>query len=74
MSYKPEVQVSGNWEHNSLFFATKEEAELAARDLMWRWRLVTDWRAVESDEPVNCAYVGDVLTAVEAANKEKSNG
>jgi hypothetical protein len=74
MSYKPEVQVSGNWERNSLVFATKEEAELAARDLTRRWTLVIDWRAVESNEPVNCAYVGDVLTAVEAANKEKSNG
>ena len=74
MSYKPEVQVRGNWERSSLVFATKEEAKLAAKDLMRRWRLVTDWRAVESNEPVNCAYVDGALTAVEAANKEKSNG
>jgi hypothetical protein len=69
MSYKPEVQVSGNWERNSLVFATKEEAVQSARDLMRRWRRVTDRRAVESNEPVNCAYVSGVLTAVEAANK-----
>jgi hypothetical protein len=70
MSYKLEVQISGNWERNGLVFATKKEAELAARDLLWRWRLVTDRRAAESDKPVNYSYVDGVLTAVENMGSE----
>lgn len=53
MSYKPEVFVDNQWAQNSLAFATKEEAEYSARELMSRWMLVTDYRAVASDQPVN---------------------
>jgi hypothetical protein len=55
MSWKPEVQTCNDSKFygNALAFATKEEAERSARDLMSRWMLVTDWRVVESDQPVN---------------------
>lgn len=55
MSFKPEVSTDGGrtFHQNALAFATREEAETSARDLMSRWMLVTDWRVVESDQPVN---------------------
>lgn len=55
MSFKPSVSIDGGatFNENNLAFATRLEAELSARDLMSRWMLVTDWRAIESDEPVN---------------------
>ncbi len=52
MSYKPQVQVNGEWNGNGLRFATKKEAEDRAADLFSRWTLCTAHRAVESDEPV----------------------
>lgn len=57
MSYKPEVQTdsTGNWYDNSLRFATREEAQASAKDLMSRWMLVTDIRVSESDDPVTAA-------------------
>ena len=55
MSWKPEVRTGNDekWYDNSLRFATREEAEISAKDLMARWLLVVDCRAVESDDPVN---------------------
>lgn len=55
MGWKPEVQTFGDPKYydNALRFATKEEAEASARDLSRRWMLVENWRAVESDDPVN---------------------
>jgi hypothetical protein len=55
MSWKPEVKTVNDdkWYGNALAFATQEEAVVSAKDLMNRWLLVTDCRAVESDEPVN---------------------
>lgn len=55
MSYKPEVTTGSDpkFYGNNLAFATREEAEKSARDLMSRWMAVTDWRVVESDQPVN---------------------
>lgn len=63
-NWKPEVKVSGNWERNGLVFETKEEAEANAKALMWRWVLVTDSRAVESDEPVNYEWENGRLIPV----------
>ena len=62
MSWKPEVKVGGNWEHSSLVFATKEEAEGSARDLFRRWTACDEHRAVESADPVN--YVRDIERGV----------
>lgn len=55
MSYKPEVQTGKDpkFYGNNLAFATREEAERSAKDLMARWFLVNDWRVVESEQPVN---------------------
>ena len=66
MAWKPEVEVDGKFSRNGLVFATKEEAELSASDLMRRWMLVTDCRAVEVDEPVNYVIKDGVMSAVES--------
>lgn len=54
-SWKPEViaDSSGQWAGNGLRFATKEEAEANAKDLMSRWMLVTDTRAAPSEDEPN---------------------
>ena len=73
MSYKPEVRVGTDtkWYDNSLAFATREEAEYSARDLMNRWPLVVDWRVVESEQPVN--YKLDLGTGELMAVEEELN-
>lgn len=56
MSYKPAVEVinePGKYHTNNLAFATHEEAKRSAKDLMSRWMLVTNWKVIESDQPVN---------------------
>ena len=57
MSWKPEVMVEGKWCGNALVFATREEAEQNASDLLMRWFVPTDSRAAESMDPVNYRYV-----------------
>lgn len=63
MSFKPEVRTGTDpkFYDNNLAFATREEAERSARDLMNRWMLVVECRAVESDQPVTHSYMGGVL-------------
>ena len=58
MSWKPEVIAdnSGKWCGNGLRFATQQEAEDNALDLMSRWLLVRDTRAIESPDPVNYTW------------------
>lgn len=53
MSWKPEVFAEGEWCGNSMAFATESEALAWGRDLLMRWFVPTDCRAIESDEPVN---------------------
>ena len=69
MSFKPSVSTDGGatFNENALAFATYEEAEISAKDLMSRWMLVTDWRVIESDQPVNYTLVDGVLESVEVA-------
>ena len=64
MSFKPQVQTNKdpNFYGNNLAFATREEAERSAKDLMSRWFAVNEWRVVESDQPVN--YHIDLETGV----------
>jgi hypothetical protein len=57
MSWKPEVKVEGEWSRNGLAFATEDEAKRSAFDLMGRWFLVEDYRAVHSNQPVNYKHV-----------------
>jgi hypothetical protein len=58
-SFKPEVQTddSGQWYGNALRFATRQEAEDNARDLMDRWFAVRAYRASLSEDSVNYQYV-----------------
>lgn len=69
MSFKPSVSTDGGttFNENNLAFATREEAEASARDLMARWMLVTDYRVIESDQAVNYAIKDNVMMAVEVA-------
>jgi hypothetical protein len=73
MSWAPQVQTNGRpeWNGNALRFATKEEAEANVLDLAGRWFLVTDWRVVESPDPVNWAWVDGKLVK---PNQEESHG
>ena len=69
MSWKPEVQVAGEddkWLGNALRFATQQEAEDNARNLMSRWMLVTATRATESEDPVNYKWADNKLVSLEA--------
>lgn len=66
MSWKPEFQTdnTGKWYRNGVAFATKQEAEGNASAKAWAWTLVRDFRAVESDEPVNYRWVDGHLEEV----------
>lgn len=66
MSWKPEVIAdgTGQWVGNALRFATKEEAEANVYDLYQRWTLVRETRVVESDDPVNYAWIDGKLKGV----------
>ena len=55
--------VDGKWYGNALRFATREEAMAQVSDLAYRWTSVRDMRVVESDDPVNYAYVDHKLRA-----------
>lgn len=52
-SWKIEVRVGGTWSGNALRFATKSEAEASANELLSRWFVPDEARAVESEDPVN---------------------
>ena len=69
MSFKPELSTDGGktYHQNGLAFATREEAELSAKDTYGRWLLATHWRAVESDQPVNYEIVDGVMSAAGVA-------
>ena len=55
MSWKVEVVMddSGEWECDSLRFATQQEAVAYARDLEFRCSALRDKRVMESRDPVN---------------------
>ena len=64
MSWKPEVLVDGKWGANGLAFRTREEAETWAADLLMRWFVPTDSRAVESEEQPNYEIVDGTCRAI----------
>lgn len=72
MSWKPEViaDSSGQWSGNALRFATKAEAEANVANLKARWMLVTNTRAVESDDPVNYKWENGRLVSVPATEAQ----
>lgn len=67
MNYRPEVSTDGGktFGQNGQIFPTKEEAEHMARDIYGRWMLATDYRATETEDPVNYTIVDGVLMPVE---------
>ena len=66
MSWAPEViaDSSGKFYGNALRFATREEAEANVANLAMRWMLVRETRVVESEDPVNYAWVEGRLVEV----------
>ena len=72
MSFKPEISTDGgkSFSQNAQVFATREEAETMAKDIFNRWLSATNYRAVESDEPVNYEIVGGALKSVAVVESE----
>lgn len=72
VSWRPEVvvELDGQWTANAQRFATRDEAEAAAHELMMRWTLVRAVKAAPSDDPVNARWDFDKRVAldVEAGN------
>jgi len=62
-SFKPELSTDGGKSYgtNATAFATHEEAASAAMDIFHRWMAATDWRVVESDDPVTHTHHDGVL-------------
>jgi hypothetical protein len=60
------VYVQGEWAGNGLRFATSDEAEASARNLMARWFLVDDIRVDESEDEVNYAWDNGLKEVVNA--------
>jgi len=73
-SWKPEVIAdnSGAWAGNALRFPTQAEAEAWALDLSYRWILVSQWRATESDDEPNYRWIDGRLVEIEAQPKESA--
>ena len=68
------VKIGNEWAGNALVFATREEAEDKARELMGRWMLVTDTRADETDAPVNYRWVDRKLVRPDEVTIDWSTG
>ena len=66
MSFRPMVYVQGEWAGNGLRFATIDEAEASARNLMARWFLVDEIRVDESEDAVNYAWDNGLKEVVNA--------
>ena len=66
MSYRPMVKVGSEWAGNGVRFATRDEAEASARNLMARWFLVDDIRVDESEDEVNYAWDNGLKEVVNA--------
>lgn len=64
VSFKMEVLVDGTWSSNSCAYATRKEAEAAGVELLGRWFVPSDSRAVESDQPVNYRFDFDANRGV----------
>lgn len=66
MSFAPMVRTTDNgpFAGNGLRFATREEAQAWLDDLVMRWYAVTGTQVVESADPVNYKYSGNLLEEV----------
>lgn len=65
-SYAPQVIAdgSGRWTGNQLRFPTEAEALAYVHDLMMRWVLVTDTRAMPTDDPATDRFLDGRLSKV----------
>ena len=63
-NWKPEISTDGGktFGQNAQVFATYEEARTMAADIFNRWLLATDYRAVETSEPVTHQIKDGVLS------------
>lgn len=69
MSFKPVIKTGSDpkFYDNAQRFATREEAELMAKDIFQRWLAAVDWGVEESDDPANYRLVDrDGQMALEA--------
>jgi len=68
MSYQIEVKTTHRgvtgWTGNAVRFATLEEADAYGVDLLFRWTTPSDYRVVDSTDPVNYRFDGGILSAV----------
>ena len=48
-----EVKVGNEWSGNSAYYATEAESKAAGKELLSRWWVPTDRRAVPSEHEVN---------------------
>jgi hypothetical protein len=73
-SWKPEVKTGKDpkWYGNALAFATKEEAQQNAEDLMMRWWNVVDYRAVESEDPITHVWADGKLALIKEEKDAQS--
>ena len=62
MNWKMEVLVDGKWSTNAIVLATKKEAEEYGHELLSRWFVPIDSRAVESPDPVNYKFNFDTYS------------
>jgi hypothetical protein len=56
MAWKTEVHTSDGWNTNALVFATEKEAVDYGHELLSRWWVPDDSRAVESADAVNYKF------------------
>ena len=67
MSYAPQVTTdnSGEFYGNALRFDTYNEALNNASDLMQRWMLVREFRAIYSLDPVTHSFINNQLKGID---------
>lgn len=56
INWKMEVKTGGKWSTNSCTYSTEQEALNAGKELLSRWTVPSDYRAVETNDPVNYEF------------------
>ena len=66
MNYRYNIKVFNDPEfyRNAVVFATREEAENAAKDKAEKWKRVEDWYVEETDAPANYKFEDGQLIAL----------
>lgn len=59
--YKVKVYADPKFYSNAVVFATRGEAENAARDKAAKWGGVADWQIEETDDPANYKFENERL-------------